>query len=378
MSLRTKHTGSLVARHFGAAAVGSAVLSASVTALFIVGLVSAQSALPKLSLGASKGAASAMVIYGTFDISASKQLRVDGGDASSFQLVSSHDPKDLAQQLASTFSVPSTDAVVTSNGSGEVVQVGASDGANVQVTSSGGYVTWSYQSSGSSIAVSGPGDPVSVTPGDASVTTPGSETSAKALRDATDLWASLGVHDYVTPSVDSSSGNFYVSAAVSVNGIGTDLSYNVDYNSNGVVLDASGVDVGLGESRAYPLVSANDAISSEAAKWSSGYSGGEVAPQNAGVIDPGSVPTGDNNATSGGDTPSTVSGPPVYTVVIDHAQLVYQSYQLSDGSTWLLPAWQLSGTSTSDQPGSSQSDYTNTLLAVSPQYVDLAPRMIMY
>ena len=61
----------------------------------------------------------------------------------------------------------------------------------------------------------------------------------------------------------------------------------------------------------------------------------------------------------------------MFYVTISQATLQYATYTLSDGTTWLLPMWQLTGSETSSTGSSDNSNYSNNVLAVPSQYVSL-------
>jgi hypothetical protein len=71
--------------------------------------------------------------------------------------------------------------------------------------------------------------------------------------------------------------------------------------------------------------------------------------------------------------PTTIDSAPTYTTVppqtvtITSATLTYQTYQLANGESWLLPVWQLKGYIGSDR----SQEFFDTELAVSSNYVKL-------
>ena len=106
----------------------------------------------------------------------------------------------------------------------------------------------------------------------------------------------------------------------------------------------------------YPLQSPRDGVAAlnkqEAAKFAS-------SPGPA--VDP--VPT---TGGSTGTAPAPLA-PPVVTVTLDSSSITLATYQLADGSTWLIPEFRYTG-AVNGQAGNTQ---TWTTLAVDPAYVQL-------
>ena len=65
----------------------------------------------------------------------------------------------------------------------------------------------------------------------------------------------------------------------------------------------------------------------------------------------------------------TPSGPPIIDVTLDSVSISLQSYQLNDGTVWLLPIYDYSGTVMNSDGSSYRSDWTT--IAVDPSYVDV-------
>jgi hypothetical protein len=64
------------------------------------------------------------------------------------------------------------------------------------------------------------------------------------------------------------------------------------------------------------------------------------------------------------------SGPPIVNVTLDNASITLHTYQLTDGSLWLLPVYSYTGLITSAD-GSTSSGIWNEL-AVDPSYVHVS------
>ena len=69
-------------------------------------------------------------------------------------------------------------------------------------------------------------------------------------------------------------------------------------------------------------------------------------------------------------TTTTPSGPPIVDVTLDNETISYQTYQLTDGSVWMLPVYNYTGV-VNNTDGSS---YTGTwsTIAVDPIYIQVS------
>ncbi len=143
---------------------------------------------------------------------------------------------------------------------------------------------------------------------------------------------------------------------VAVDGIRTDQFVSVSVTSSGQILQANGPAFSVTSKVSYPLQSPRDGVAAlnkqEAAKFAS-------SPGPA--VDP--VPT---TGGSTGTAPAPLA-PPVVTVTLDSSSITLATYQLADGSTWLIPEFRYTG-AVNGQAGNTQ---TWTTLAVDPAYVQL-------
>ena len=75
--------------------------------------------------------------------------------------------------------------------------------------------------------------------------------------------------------------------------------------------------------------------------------------------------------------PTTTIAPPVVNVDINQATMQLSTYTLTDGTTWLLPTWALSGPETGTTV-SADATYSANVLAVDSQYVQLQTGPMVY
>lgn len=413
--------GALAHARYRLTAIGAAVASSAAVVAGIVGLSTTTPVLPILALSSSTGshAPAAMVsgervgyetaIYGAFDVSASPNLEVVGGGAPAVSLTVSSTPTEVATTLAAGVGLagdphPQSSA---SPGSADGVIVGDEQGANVQAWTSGGLVNFSSTSSTSAGIVVTPA--VGAASASSDATSPGTATSSgtaptteEAIQAATALVApfSGSAVAFGTPTTYAGASDVTVDLPLVVHGITTTLSDTVDVGAGGTILSSNGVVVDLGSNVAYPTVSAADAIASyAAAQAAQAQSEGIGVPT---TTAPAGDATGSSGTSAGTDpvpattdttvdgtaippttestTPTTApapSGPPIYTVVIDHATEQYEYAVTADGTGWLLPVWDLTGTSNSGAGTPQQPGFERQVLELDPAYVDLAPSPMM-
>ena len=186
-----------------------------------------------------------------------------------------------------------------------------------------------------------------------------------------------------------------VTISMVIDGVTTDETYAIAYGANGVVESASGILASPTPESAYPTIAPSDVVPILNQDHGFVFYGG-VAPM-AGVnatrsgasSSAGSTPgaTGSSGTSSppistpttspgSGDT-TTTTGPPVVDVDISSATLQLGTYVLTDGTTWLLPTWTVSGPE-SGTTITSPETYTANVLAVDAQYVHLAPRVMIF
>jgi hypothetical protein len=152
------------------------------------------------------------------------------------------------------------------------------------------------------------------------------------------------------------------------------LDFTVDQNNNVVAADGPAFSVTPAVN--YPLQSPAAGVGVLEAQQQSYFASNNSSGQ----------PSGSGTSTtplSGSDSPSpsappstadtnttTPSGPPIVDVTLDNATISYQTYQLTDGSVWILPVYNYTGLVT-NADGSS---YTGTwsTIAVDPAYIQVS------
>ena len=196
------------------------------------------------------------------------------------------------------------------------------------------------------------------------------------------LLASIGVtSDLGAPQVTASAGEVDVTVPLVVNGLQTDQGEYVAYGSNASVLSASGTMSTPTAGATYPTIAPTDVIPVLVQDHGFVFNGGIApmdVPRPGTAIAPTAGPSGvaTTNAPTGGIT-TTTSGAPVVDVEIDRATMELSTYTLTDGTTWLLPTWSVSGPE-SGATVTPPASYSADVLALSPQYVQVQPEPMVF
>ena len=312
-----------------------------------------------------------------YDFSAGPDLSTTPGSAAAYELTLPTSASGEASRLAGIFNV-----------SGSPVDVN-SDGQDFTVTDpSGNFVEyetydtvpqWSF-----SVAIPNEPNSDSTTSDGTTVTMP-SQSTVEA--DVQNYLGQLGYSYQVTNPQFSTSNNVVtapgqptvttneeqVTFNVTVDGQMTDqyLDFTVDQNNN--VISADGPAFTAAPAVNYPLQSAAAGVGvleaqqqTEFSENAGAGSGASVTPSNstAPVTPPVSTP-GVNDTTTTDPTTSTTI--PVVDVTLDAETVSYATFQLTDGSVWMLPIYNYTGLVTNTD-GSS---YTGTwsTIAVDPTYI---------
>ena len=392
-----------VLRSFQLRMAGAVTMATVLTVGGIAALENAGPALQILSLSAAgkaphsqSGAASTsdmsatmMRIYEEFNFNAGPGLSHSASSGAAYQLQLPANPSAEAARIASIFAVTGTP--VEHNGDGSDWNVTDNAGNSVDYINYGGVPQWHYN-------VSSP--PVSNVTSDGTSTNVPSQATLDA--DVHNFLRQLGYgYQVADPQFstavvsDSSPGKAIVttnsesvSYTVLVNGASTDQTVQLNVNSNNTVINASGPSFTLLTSVAYPLQSpvagvaelnaqqkAEFAATSANPSSTGSGSGGSVTPDSS-RSNPASPPAGATGAapptpppTSGGGTTTTTSGPPIFDVTLNSVSESLQTYQLNDGTVWLLPIYNYAGTVNSTDGPSYQGDWTT--IAVDPAFVQL-------
>jgi hypothetical protein len=308
-------------------------------------------ALPALALQkASSGFAVAlpaksatMELYAEFDFSAGAALSTSAPSSLSYELTIPHDGAQVAAHVALVFGV--VGSPVNTNGNGSDWTVKSSSGAALDYENSG-VPQWYYSSTSPQIApATASSTPVNPLPSKAvvandvqhylakigfnyAVASPSFGTSTTSTTDAN------GTH--VTSSTEDVTYN------VVIDGVTTDQSVNFSVEANNVVAYASGPAFDVGTSYGYPLESPSAGVAALNAAQKTKYS-----PSSA---------------------QATSSGPPIVDVTLNNNTLSLQTYELTNGTWWLLPVFNYQGAYIAHGTSSTG---TWSEVAIAPSYVQL-------
>ena len=392
-----------VLRSFQLRMAGAVTMATVLTVGGIAALENAGPALQVLSLSAvgkslhTKGGAfsaslpdsSIMRIFEEFNFTAGPRLSASSSSGAAYQLQLPANPSAEAARIASIFSVSGTPT--DQNGDASDWNVTGASGNSVDYTNYDGVPQWSFNVNTSATS--------SVTSDSTSSDVPSQSTlNADAQGLVNQLGYSYRVTDpqFSTSTVsDSAPGQSPVttneemaSYTVLVNGMTTDQTVQLTVDSNNKVLNASGPSFTLRASVNYPLQSQVAGVAVLGAQQRAQFatsggahhappaSGGAVTPDTSGT-NPASPPAGGSDTApttvplsgAGDTTTTTPSGPPIIDVTLDTVSISLQSYQLDDGTVWLLPIYDYTGTVMNSDGSSYQGNWTT--IAVDPAYVQL-------
>ena len=366
----------------GIAALDGAAPSLSVFALAAPRSHTALGAkVPGAKFGTSQVPTSAIMrIYEEFNFSAGPDLGVNAGTGAAYELTLPVSASAEAARLAGIFGVSGTP--VDQNNDGQDFLVTDPSGDTVEYETYGTVPQWSY-----SVAIPQTAGTSSTTSDGTTVAMPSDST---VNGDVANYLGQLGYNYQVTDPQFSTSNNVVTSPgqptvttnekeatySVTVDGQVTDqyLDITVDQNNNLVSMDgpafsampavnyplqspAAGVGVLEAAQQSYFAANGASASGSSTTGVGSGSSGGVSTPPVA-------------NAADGTTTTTTPSGPPIVNVTLDAETISYQTYQLTDGSVWMLPIYNYTG-QVNNADGSS---YTGTwsTIAVDPTYIQVS------
>ena len=321
-----------------------------------------------------------MRIYEEFNFSAGPDLGVNAGTGAAYELTLPVSASAEAARLAGIFGVSGTP--VDQNNDGQDFLVTDPSGDTVEYETYGTVPQWSY-----SVAIPQTAGTSSTTSDGTTVAMPSDST---VNGDVANYLGQLGYNYQVTDPQFSTSNNVVTSPgqptvttnekeatySVTVDGQVTDqyLDITVDQNNNLVSMDgpafsampavnyplqspAAGVGVLEAAQQSYFAANGASASGSSTTGVGAGSSGGVSTPPVA-------------NAADGTTTTTTPSGPPIVNVTLDAETISYQTYQLTDGSVWMLPIYNYTG-QVNNADGSS---YTGTwsTIAVDPTYIQVS------
>jgi hypothetical protein len=383
-----------VLRSFQVRMAGSVAVAAALT---IGGIAALEGAAPSLAVfslaaphapkhsavfaGSARTPASnfgPMRVYEEFDFSAGPDLGVSAGTGAAYELTLPTSASAEAARVATIFGVSGTP--VDTNNDGQDFTVTDPSGNFVDYETYDTVPQWSF-----STAIP-QGDNTSSTVTDGTSVTMPSQSTVEG--DVQNYLAQLG-YGYQVTDPQFSTSNDVVTApgqptvttneeqatfSVVVNGQTSDqtLDFTVDQNNN--VVSADGPAFSVMPAVNYPLQSPAAGVAVlEAAQQSYFASNAGASGQSSGSGSSGSngsLSTPPASSDTSDTTTTTPSGPPIVDVTLDAETISYQTYQLTDGSVWMLPIYDYTGLVT-NADGTS---YTGTwsTIAVDPTYIQVS------
>jgi hypothetical protein len=365
----------------GIAALEGASPSLAVFALAAPHNVRANSANTKFSTSPAQPRSGAMRIYEEFNFTAGSGLNADAGTGAAYELTLPTSASSEAARIASIFGVAGTPA--DQNNDGQDFMVTDPSGNYAEYDTYGTVPQWSY-----SVAIPQADGTSSTTTDGTTVAMPSQST---VNGDVQNYLKKLGYGFQVSDPQFSTSNNVVTSPgqatvttneeqatySVTADGQMTDqyLDFTVDQNNN--VVSADGPAFSVAPAVNYPLQSAAAGVEVLEAQQQSYFASNNSSQESGG---PSTTPLSGSDSTSPASPPAaadtneptttTPSGPPIVDVTLDSETVSYQTYQLADGSVWMLPIYNYSGL-VNNADGSS---YTGTwsTIAVDPTYIQVS------
>jgi len=164
------------------------------------------------------------------------------------------------------------------------------------------------------------------------------------------------------------------SYSVTVDGQMTDQYFSFTVDQNNAVVSASGPAFSVMPSVNYPLQSPAAGVGVLEAQQQSEFAANGSSGQPSGSQSSTSPPAPPNASSSSPSTTdatnTTTTTIPIVAVTLDAESVTYQTYELTDGSVWMLPIYNYTG----NVIGGIGSSYTGTwsVIAVDPTYIDLS------
>jgi len=397
---RAPRTRRHVLRSFQLRMAGSVAVAAALTVGGIAALDGAAPSLAVFALAAphSLGAKSPgtrysashvpihnmMRIYEEFNYTAGSDLSANAGTGAAYELQLPANASAEDARIAAIFAVTGTP--VDTNSNGQDFAVTDSSGNYVDYQTYETVPQWSY-----SVAIPQAAGTSSTTSDGTTVAVPSRST---VNGDVQAYLNQLGYGYQVTDPQFSTSNNVTATPGqatvttneeqatygVTVDGQLTDqyLDFTVDQNNN--VVSADGPAFSVMPAVNYPLQSPAAGVAvleaqqqsyfaSNSSVGQSSGSGSSTTPLTSGSND--STPaTPPSTAATNDTTTTTPSGPPIVDVTLDAETISYQTYQLTDGSLWMLPMYNYTGL-VNNPDGTS---YTGTwsTIAVDPTYIHIS------
>lgn len=296
----------------------------------------------KFAVAAEAPKAGPMQPYALYDFSGNA-LSTTAPSSPSYHLAIPDDGAREAAHIASVFDVVGTP--VNTNGDGSDWTVKSNSGAALDYENTG-VPQWYYSSTSPAIApATASSTPVNPLPSEATV-------AADAQRFLTQIGFgySVGSPSFSTSTTSSLSpdGTSQVTSStedvafdVVVGGVDTDQTVNFSVGENNVLAYASGPAFDVGTSYAYPLESPAAGVAQLNAAQKSKVSG----------------------------STSVASAPPVIDVALSGDTVTFDTYELTDGTWWLLPVYHYQGAFTGTTSVASTGTWEQ--LAIDPTYLQI-------
>jgi len=384
-----------VLRSFQLRMAGSVALAAALSVGGIAALDGASPSLAVFALAAPHSAktpgvaynsaatvptSGVMRIYEEFNFTAGSDLGVNAGTGAAYELTLPASASAEASRIAGIFGVSGTP--VDQNNDGQDFMVTDPSGNDVEYETYDTVPQWSY-----SLAIPQAAGMSSTTSDGTTVPMP---SDATVNGDVANYLGELGYGYQVTDPQFSTSNNVVTSPgqptvttnekqatySVTVDGQTTDQYLDITVDQNNSLVSMDGPAFTAAPAVNYPLQSPSAGVSVLEAEQQSYFaangasaSGAATTPLTAGSSG-ASLSTPPPSAAADDTTTTTPSGPPIVNVTLDAETISYQTYQLTDGSVWMLPIYNYTGL-VNNADGSS---YTGTwsTIAVDPTYIQVS------
>ena len=339
------------------------IAGAMVTAGAVAVFQGAGAGLPVLAIQSTSGAHSlksaslptkgAMQIYEEFNFTAGPGLTATTPTSSSYELQIPSSGSNEAVRVAKIFGV--SGSPVNTSGEGVDWTITGPSGSSLDYANSW-VPEWSYAASPATMSTDFlPSD----LPSQSTLANDVQSYLAKLGYGYTLSAPSFGTTTSTSNTTTTgSTSTADVTYSVAVDGMSTDqyVSFSVDANNN--VVNASGPAFSVGSSLVYPLQSLAAGVAALNVEQQSRDPA--TSPQT-------SPPTGTGLNAGGTNTSTTPSGPPIVDVTLNFDSLSLETFQLTDGSMWLLPVYNYTGVETNLDGSTSSGTWHE--LAVDPSYV---------
>lgn len=323
--------------------------------------------LPVLALQATSGAnvpatsasgyTGAMQIYVKFNFSAGPGLSTTTPISASYQLQVPSSGATETSRLAQIFGI--SGSPVNTSGDGVDWSVTDASGSSLDYANSG-VPQWSYSATPSTTST------------DSSLSDlPSQSTLANDVRHYLSMMGygysvsapSFGASTATDATSASSTSTEDVTYTVDVDGMSTNQTVSFSVDANNKVVNAAGPAFNVTSTTNYPLQSLAAGVSALNVEQQKKCPA--TSPETS---TPGT--SAGTTAGSSGTTSTTPTGPPIVDVTLNSDSITLATYQLTDGSVWLLPVYNYEGVEKNINGSSSSGSWHE--LAVDPSYVHVS------